>query len=88
MTDEESRLKTIRFCDKCGRNVRAYFRTETVQMPIYGQMRDISFPIAACPFCESVLCERGFDEVFMDAVMQRKAELEQTGRINAETKGA
>lgn len=68
--------KTVRFCEKCGRNVHVFFRQESTSMPIYGRMETISFPVAYCPFCEKVLCERGFDELFMDAVMRRKAEIE------------
>ena len=68
--------KSVRFCEKCGRDVKVVMRPQTVRMMICGQMENLVFDAAFCPDCDSVLCERGFDEVFMDLAMKRKAEIE------------
>ena len=76
MTERDKAYKPVRFCDQCRRDVKVIYRPQSVQMMIYGQMETLSFDAAFCPDCGTVLCERGFDEMFLDLAMKRRVEIE------------
>ena len=69
-----------KFCESCNRMVDPEYREHETQFPIYGRMETIAFQAAYCPVCGAVICEKGFDVLFLEKVQQRIDELKRDGK--------
>lgn len=74
---DDSLNPETKFCESCDLRVVPTYKTHETKFPIYGRLENISFQAAYCPFCGSVVCERGFDELFLEKVQQRMKELDE-----------